>query len=79
MADDDSYINIEHITKYLMKNHIVSEDQGLKDHDRYVPLPTERAIFAGCRVRTPESALEFTLPFGGFGTLFSKGSLQQWM
>eukprot|EP00979_Chaetoceros_neogracilis_P002981 scaffold502_cov327-Chaetoceros_neogracile.AAC.1 len=68
IADDDTYINIEHITEYLIKNPLESENQGVKDQDRYVPVPTTRAIFAVCRVRMPENSLKF-----------SRGSLQRWM
>ena len=62
MADDDSYINIERITEYLTKNHIVSEDQGLKDHDRYVPLPTERAILQGVELERQRALSNLLCP-----------------
>jgi hypothetical protein len=79
VADDDTYINIEHITEYLVKSPRRQEQQGISDEERYVPVPNTAAIFAGCRLRSPDHELKWTYPFGGFGTFLSKGALQRWM
>jgi hypothetical protein len=38
-----------------------------------IPLAT-----AGCLIRSPIHQINFTFPYGGFGTIFSRGALEQW-
>jgi hypothetical protein len=33
---------------------------------------------AGCLIRAPIKQINFTIPYGGFGTIFSKGALERW-
>lgn len=79
IVDDDTYINLEHITEYLLKSPQRQAQEGISDDERYVPLSTTPVVFAGCRIRSPESNIKQTMPFGGFGTFLSKGSLTRWM
>jgi len=79
IVDDDTYINLEHITEYLLKSPQRQAQEGISDDERYVPLPTTPVVFAGCRIRSPANNIKQTMPFGGFGTFFSKGSLTRWM
>lgn len=37
---------------------------------------SESTVVGGCVVREPIRQINFTFPFGGFGTIFSKGSLE---
>jgi len=38
--------------------------------------PSEAKVYAGCLVRLPIHQVNFTFPFGGFGTIVSRGALR---
>ena len=78
VADDDTYINMEHIEEYLIRQPARLEQQGLNQDDGIVPSHNTPVVFAGCKIRSPVHQIFFTVPYGGFGTFFSKGSLKRW-
>ena len=78
IADDDTYINMEHIEEYLIRQPARLEQRGLNQDDGIVPSHNTPVVFTGCKVRYPTHQISFTNPFGGFGTFLSKGSLKRW-
>ena len=46
--------------------------------DHFGPMDSSEPIaVAGCRVRSPIDKINFTIPFGGYGTTVSKGWLEK--
>lgn len=79
IADDDTYMNIEHISEYLINApHKLKNEKGLSNDEMYVPTPDVPVIFAGCRTRAPVGDIKWTAPFGGFGIFLSKAALEKW-
>jgi len=70
LVDDDTIVNLSKIQDYLLLLDSSSVEQSIS------PLSTP-VVFAGCRVRWPINMINFTFPFGGYGTFFSKGALQR--
>jgi len=76
IADDDTYINIDHIVELMMRGP--QRRAGEVDQlNAEFPTQDTPVVYAGCRVRAPDYKIKWTFPFGGFGTFFSKGSLQR--
>jgi hypothetical protein len=59
IQDDDSYYNLD-----MLNRDIFSQI------DPYIPYAT-----AGCLVHLPIKMLNFSFPFGGFGTILSRGAI----
>lgn len=78
IADDDTYINIEHIVQMMIHQPKKLEEQGLSQDNSIFPTSDTPIVWAGCRIRMPVSLIQLLVPFGGYGTYFSKGSLKQW-
>lgn len=80
MTDADTYVNLEHITEAMLRQPNQRESKGLLHQDdlsSFIPTHHTPVVFAGCRVRLPVHQANFTFPFGGFGTFFSKGALER--
>jgi len=81
VADDDTYVNMENITDFLLLGpQRLKEVRGgmIEDDNMYVPKPTSPTIYAGCRIRSGEGEEKFwTLPFGGYGIFLSQGALKR--
>ncbi len=77
VADDDTYINIENIVKMLIQEPANLERKGENQTTAIYPSSESPLVLAGCRIRTPNHKLTWTVPFGGYGTFFSKGSLKR--
>jgi len=80
LTDADTYVNLEHITEAMLRQPHQRESQGLLHQDdlnSFIPTHHTPIVFAGCRVRLPIHMVNFTFPFGGFGTFFSKGALKR--
>ncbi len=81
IADDDTYVNIDKIVQMLIEEP--SHDLEAKKKNKTITMTTiypsseTPLVLAGCRVRSPESMVNLTFSFGGYGTFFSKGSLQR--
>jgi len=72
IVDDDTYMNIQHITEYLLQ-----QPGPKKSHVQSPQIPV---VYAGCkRIGDPRSESFWNFPFGGFGTFLSQGSLRRWM
>ena len=72
LADDDTYVNIETIIQLLMEGPANLQAAG-KDLEAMVYPPLSLPVVtAGCRVEGSYSS-----PFGGYGTFFSRGSLEK--
>lgn len=67
LVDDDTIVNLSKIQDYLL----LPDSSSVK---QLIPTPV---VFAGCRVRWPINVINFTFPFGGYGTFFSKDALQR--
>mmetsp|Transcript_10990 Transcript_10990/g.20531 ORF Transcript_10990/g.20531 Transcript_10990/m.20531 type:complete len:637 (+) Transcript_10990:302-2212(+) len=79
VADDDTYMNMEHISEYLIHNpYRLKNQKGISNDEIYVPTPDVPVIFAGCRTRAPTGDIKWTSPFGGFGIFLSKAALEKW-
>ena len=69
IVDSDTYLDIDQLTKELF------------EQPYQVPSHDEPVIWAGCKMNfgnlkeNPKENVAFTTPYGGFGTMFSKGSL----
>jgi hypothetical protein len=79
VADDDTYINMENITEYLLLGpQRLKEERGIEDDNMYIPTPISPTIFAGCRIRSGGVGdMIWTLPFGGYGVFLSQGALKR--
>jgi hypothetical protein len=78
VADDDTYMNLENVTDYLLLGpQRLKEERGIEDDEMYVPTPISPTIFAGCRVRSGLGGMIWTIPYGGFGTFLSQGAMKR--
>jgi hypothetical protein len=83
IADDDTYINLEHIVELMMRRPAqlqssrADADAGEVVLDAAFPTHHTPVVWAGCRVRAPDHKIKWTIPYGDYGTFFSKGSLQR--
>jgi len=77
LADDDTYINIDHILQMFFISPKLQLDEGLNQEMMMYPTIDEPVVTAGCRVRTPDHFLTNTFGYGGYGTFFSRGSLER--
>ena len=75
IMDEDTFVNVHHLEKYLMQTNSTEKDDG------NVPLSSQTpVIYAGCRVRAPaSSSIKFTFPFGGWGIYLSQGAMKKWV
>ena len=79
IANNDTYINIEHIVQMMIHQPKKLEEQGLSQDNSIFPISDTPIVWGGCRIRTTVSLIQLLVPFGGHGTYFSKeGSLKQW-
>lgn len=62
VIDDDTYFNLEQFQKLVQEDNRSVEDP---------------AVLAGCLIRMPVMTVNFTIPFGGFGTIFNRASLER--
>lgn len=69
VLDDDTYFNMERFQQ-LIRDDDTQHDAT--EHD-------QPHVFAGCLVRRPVHEANFTFPFGGYGTIFNRASLQNLM
>ena len=78
ITDDDTYINLEHVEEYILRQpNILQERTGISQEQSIIPTQQTPIVLAGCRVRFHVHIVNFTFPFGGFGTFFSKASLER--
>lgn len=87
VVDDDTLINLPEIEKSLL--HIPSmesttssssssgEFRNKINQEPVIPPSTTPVVFAGCRVRWPIHEVNFTFPFGGYGTFFSRAAVER--
>lgn len=66
MLDDDTYYNIPHIIQYLT----------FFQHKTYQESQDDSLIMTGCIIRGKLPPFTWTFPFGGWGTIFSRGALE---
>lgn len=64
IMDDDTYYNMQ-----LFQEHFQAQYSNSS-----VPI-----AIAGCMVRSPIQAINFTIPFGGYGFILSRGYIEQMM
>jgi len=67
IMDDDTYYNM---------NSVV---EGLREHEQQEQLSVYELkpfVVAGCIIRFPPRPWQWSIPYGGWGTIFSKGALQ---
>jgi hypothetical protein len=62
---------------YLIKPE--QEENEIPEGDRLIPPPNIPVVWAGCRVRSPINMINMTIPYGGYGTFFTKGALKRMM
>lgn len=75
VADDDMYLDMDAFTEvYLIEP---KEDQSATPENMLIPPPNIPTVWAGCRVRPPIHQINFTFPFGGYGTFFSTAALKR--
>jgi len=80
-GDDDTYVNLEMFEEELLRNpqeEVKQKNLTLQDELSMVyPTQNTPVVWAGCRVRRPTSLLHDTIPFGGFGVMFSKAAIER--
>jgi len=78
IADDDTYINLEHIVELMIRGPQRRAVGGDVD-ELTTEFPTQNTpvVWAGCRVRAIDHIIKWSIPYGGYGTFFSKGSLER--
>lgn len=76
LADDDLYLDMDAFTnEYLITPSLQKKNQ--KPEDMLIPPPSIPTVWAGCRIRPPLNKINFTFPFGGYGTFFSREALKR--
>ncbi len=75
-ADDDSYVNIDHIVKQLMIDPLKQKTGGVPDNLMQIPTLEDPVVSTGCRFEIGKED-PLTSPWGGYGMFFSKGSLEK--
>ena len=71
VMDDDTYINMKTFEREF-RGYLARPRKDLSPPDKSEPL-----VMAGCLVKQPVKQLNFTFPFGGFGTFLSRGALEE--
>jgi len=71
VMDDDTYINMKTFEREF-RGYLARPRKDLSPPDKSEPL-----VMAGCLVKQPVKQLNFTFPFGGFGTFVSRGALEE--
>jgi len=69
LLDADTYLNLDKI-------------MGSDKNDGFLPqihMPDEPSSIAGCLIRERVKELNFTFPWGGFGTIFTKKSIERFV
>jgi len=69
VVDDDTYVNLE-----IFENTVL-EPQHHFNSTSVVPV----VVFAGCLIRWPAHIYNWTFPYGGFGTFWSKAALERFI
>jgi hypothetical protein len=77
LADDDTYVNMDHILKMMITDPKKYEENGGNLEMIRFPPSNTPVVTAGCRARASDHLLTWIFPFGGFGVFFSKGSLER--
>jgi hypothetical protein len=84
VVDDDTLLNLAKIEQSLlnipsMENTTSTsrESRSRSSQERTIPPSTTPVVFAGCRVRWPIHQVNFTFPFGGYGTFFSRAAVER--
>jgi len=77
IADDDTYINMEHIFQMLVHQPKQLEEKGFNQDESAFPTSETPVVWAGCKIRSPIHIINWTIPFGGYGQFFSKGALKR--
>lgn len=77
VADDDTYVNIDHIVKMMISDPEELEAKGENQELSMFPTSNTPIVLAGCKIRAPNHKLTWLSPFGGYGVFFSKGSLKR--
>mmetsp|Transcript_12453 Transcript_12453/g.18713 ORF Transcript_12453/g.18713 Transcript_12453/m.18713 type:complete len:564 (+) Transcript_12453:29-1720(+) len=77
LADDDTYINIDHIVKQMIVEPEELRAKGIHQDMMEFPTVDVPVVTAGCRVRAPDQMLTLLSPYGGYGTFFSRGALER--
>jgi hypothetical protein len=82
-GDDDTYVNLEIMEEQLLRSpnqEVKDKKLSLEDELRMVyPTQNTPVVWAGCRIRSPLHVVNDTLPFGGFGVLISKASIERFI
>ena len=79
ITDDDTYMNMEHLNEHLLNQPYQLELRGQSQEQSVVPMSDVPVAWTGCRVHAPVHELNFTFGFGGYGYLFSKGTIERLM
>jgi len=74
LADDDTYVNIDHIIEHFIIEPARRRDAGENIETLAVPPFENPVVTAGCRL--DYEIARTTWPYGGFGMFFSRGSLE---
>ena len=82
LLDDDTYFNIEKFQQMLVSDQAAlnaKQYQYQHQHQRQQTVSSDLSprVFAGCLVRYPIHIQNFTFPFGGYGTIFNRASLER--
>lgn len=76
VGDDDSYVNLDHISEMLLlQPQRLEASTGISQEHSPVPTHDTPVVWTGCRVRWPVHEVNFTFGYGGFGHFFSRASL----
>ncbi len=80
-GDDDTYVNLEMFEEELLRapaEEVKQKNLTLQDELSMVyPTQNTPVVWAGCRIRRPISVLQDTIPYGGFGVMFSKAAIER--
>mmetsp|Transcript_6288 Transcript_6288/g.7967 ORF Transcript_6288/g.7967 Transcript_6288/m.7967 type:complete len:553 (-) Transcript_6288:206-1864(-) len=82
MGDDDTYVNLEIVEEMLLRTpekEVKDTNMTFDEELNTMVYPTKNTpvVWAGCRVRHPQYIIQDTIPYGGYGILFSKASLER--
>mmetsp|Transcript_5901 Transcript_5901/g.10139 ORF Transcript_5901/g.10139 Transcript_5901/m.10139 type:complete len:425 (+) Transcript_5901:129-1403(+) len=73
LVDDDTYVNMDRFEKEILLFNNNTEGEVIDDE-------TDRSakVYVGCLVFAPPAKLiQFSFPFGGWGTFFSRGAIER--
>ncbi len=75
LADDDTYVNVDHIVELMMIKPTAQKKRGIPPEMMPIPPPEDLAVSASYRFEFARETMK--LPWGGYGMFFSKGALEK--